>query len=152
MRALSQFPLPPGTARLAEALMTAAAVELSRPLPSPALPRPAGVQVRSGRLNVGRVRRWLPAPDGVVTVLAGFGTAAWLGPHDVPCPRLGRLVCRSDTRIDRRGRVVLGRQVRAWLAVADAMLFEAVLMPVPTGGVLVVPVEGFARRAEAVTP
>ncbi len=42
--------------------------------------------------------------------------------------------------------------MRAWLAVADPMRFEAFLMPCPSGGVLVVPVEGFARRVEAVAP
>lgn len=54
--------------------------------------------------------------------------------------------------MDRRGRVVLSRQVRAWLDVADPAAFEAVVMPVPTGGLLLVPVEGFGQRFEAVTP
>lgn len=47
---------------------------------------------------------------------------------------------------------VLDRQARAWLALTDPANFEALVMPTPSGGVLVVPTEGFARRVAAVTP
>jgi hypothetical protein len=61
------------------------------------------------------------------------------------------MVYRTVVRADRRGRVVLDRQARAWLALPDPAVFEALVMPAPTAGVLVVPVEGFARRVAAVT-
>lgn len=110
---------------------------------------PPGVPVRSGRVHLGRLRAALP-PSGLVRVVAGFGTVAWLGgPEDTP-PGLGAMTYRGEASVDGRGRVVLNRQVRAWLAVADPAAFEAVTMPAPGGGVLVVPVEGFAGRVEAV--
>jgi hypothetical protein len=59
---------------------------------------------------------------------------------------------RGEARLDRRGRAVLDRRARAWLGVADPSAFEVVVMPVATGGVLVVPVEGFSRRLAGVTP
>jgi hypothetical protein len=46
---------------------------------------------------------------------------------------------------------VLDRHVRAWLAVADPGLFDALVMPAVAGGVLVVPVEDFGRRVSGVT-
>jgi hypothetical protein len=134
--------------RFVEAIMSAAA-ELGDAVVSPQVLVPPGAPVRSGRLHVGRLRSRLPV-DGPVRVLVGFGSVCWLGgPHDVP-PGLGRMVFRAEAPIDRRGRVVLDRRARAWLAVEDPAAFEAVVMPAPAGGVLVVPVEGFAGRAEAV--
>lgn len=114
---------------------------------------PAGMPVRQGRLHLGRVRRWLPA-DGEVVVLAGFGTACWLGSLEVAPPDLGRHVHRSLATVDARTRVVLGRRTRAWLAVTDPAAFEAVTLPWgwDCEGLLVVPVEDYARRLEAVTP
>lgn len=110
---------------------------------------PPGAPVRSGRVHVGRLRAALPT-SGPVRVLAGFGTVAWLGgPDDTP-PGLGAMVWRGEAPIDQRGRVVLSRQARAWLAVPDPTAFDAVLMPAPGGGALVVPVENFAGRVEAV--
>lgn len=139
---------PERLAELGEALMSAATELAATAEVTP--PQPAGVPVHSGRLHVGRVRRWLPS-EGPVEVAAGFATACWLGAPGEPCPDLGRLVHRSETAVDRRGRVVIGRQARAWLEVRDPAGFEVVVMAVATGGVLVVPVEGFARRFEAVT-
>lgn len=111
---------------------------------------PLGVPVRAGRLHVARVRQWLPS-DGPVAVVAGFASACWLGSPETKAPDLGRLAYRSLTAVDSRGRVVLDRQVRAWLAVADTASFEVAVMPLQPTGVLVVPVEDFARRFEAVT-
>jgi hypothetical protein len=150
MRALDQVELPPRVAAFTEAVMTAAAALAAPTAPDALALAPAGVPVRSGRLSLGRVRQWLPV-DGVVSVLAGFGTACWLGSPDERAPDLGRLVCRPAARADRQSRVVLDRRVRAWLGVADPTVFTAVLMPLATGGVLVVPVEGFAQRVEVVT-
>jgi hypothetical protein len=110
---------------------------------------PPGVPVRSGRLHVGRVRGHLPS-SGPVAVAAGFGTACWLGGAEEEPPGLGAMVFRGEARIDGRGRVVLGRQALAWLAVGDPAAFEAVVMPAPAGGLLVVPTEGFAGRTGAV--
>lgn len=114
-------------------------------------PVPVGVPVRSGRLSLGRVRRYLPA-SGPVLVLAGFGTACWLGSPDDAGPDLGRLVCRAEARLDGQDRLVLTRRVRSWLCVSDPALFRVELLPLHSGGVLVVPVEDMARRRTAVTP
>jgi hypothetical protein len=114
---------------------------------------PVGVPVRRGRLHLGRLRGWLPEGDRVA-VVTGFATVCWLGAVGVEPPGLGRLVFRSVAGVDGRGRVVLDRRSRAWLAVPDPAGFEAVVVPVvwDCGGVLVVPVEGYARRIVAVTP
>lgn len=126
-----------------------AAAELGDAVTPSQVLMPPGSPVRSGRLHVGRLRSRLPV-DGPVRVLVGFGSMCWLGgPDDAP-PGLGRMVFRAEAPIDRRGRVVLDRRARAWLAVADPAAFDAVVMPAPAGGVLVVPVEGFTGRAEAV--
>jgi len=132
--------------------VSAAATIVSAPAPDASGLVPAGMPVRQGRLHLGRIRHWLPL-DGPVVVVAGFGTAAWLGaPGDQP-PDLGRHVYRSTATVDRRGRVVLDRRSRAWLAVDDPASFEAVAMPMARpAGVVVVPVEDYARRIEAVTP
>jgi hypothetical protein len=109
--------------------------------------------VRNGRLHLARLREWLPAGDQVV-VVTGFASACWLGGPGVQPPGLGDHLYRSVTSVDRRGRVVLDRRSRAWLAVTDPARFEAVALPVmwDCGGVLVVPVEDYGRRFEAVTP
>jgi hypothetical protein len=114
---------------------------------------PAGMPVRDGRLHLARLREWLPAGDRLV-VVTGFATACWLGAAVAEPPGLGRHVHRSAARIDHRGRVVLDRRSRAWLAVADRARLEAVALPVSwdCGGLLVVPIEDYARRFEAVTP
>jgi hypothetical protein len=113
---------------------------------------PAGSPVVSGRVHLGRLRSRLPV-DGPVAVLVGFGSLVWLGdPGEVTPPDLGRMAYRSEVTVDRRGRVVLDRRARAWLAVEDPTSFEALVMSAPAGGVLVVPVEDFGRRIEAVTP
>jgi hypothetical protein len=112
---------------------------------------PPGVPVRSGRVHLGRLRPHLPAGEPI-TVVVGFATVCWLGGPSVSPPALGRMVYRTETTPDRRGRVVLDRRARAWLAVETPGEFEAVVMAAPTSGVLVVPTEDYARRAEAVTP
>jgi hypothetical protein len=86
-----------------------------------------------------------------VVVAVGFGAVCWLGAPSDPVPVLGPMTYRTEARVDGRGRVVLDRRVRAWLAVEDPGGFEALVMPAPGGGVLVVPVEGFARRLGEVT-
>lgn len=114
---------------------------------------PKGVPVRNGRLHLGRLRHWLPL-DGSLAVLVGAGAACWLGSPDVRPPGLGRPVYRSTATIDGRGRAVLDRRSRAWLAVSNPAAFEAFTLPLgwDCQGLLVVPVEGYARRVEAVTP
>ena len=109
---------------------------------------PPGVPVRSGRVHVGRLRSHLPSSGPV----AGFGTACWLGRTEGEPPGLGAMVFRGEATVDRRGRVVLGRQALAWLAVDDLAAFEAVVMPAQAGALLVIPTEGFAGRAAAVAP
>jgi hypothetical protein len=110
---------------------------------------PPGAPVSAGRVHVGRLRSRLPAL-GPVQVVVGFGSVCWLGGPDDRPPSLGRMVYRAEAGIDRRGRLVLDRRGRAWLAVADPGAFEAVVMPAPAGGVLVIPVEGFSGRLHAV--
>ena len=114
---------------------------------------PAGTPIANGRLAVGRLRHWLP-PDGRLVVLVGFATACWLGPPDAKPPNLGRHVYRSTTSVDGRGRVLIDRRSRAWLATADPASFQAVALPLAGegGGLLVVPVEDYARRIGAVLP
>jgi hypothetical protein len=110
---------------------------------------PAGVPVRSGRVHVGRLCAALPR-SGRVRVLAGFRTVAWLGgPEDSP-PGLGPMPYRGTAEVDGRGRVVLDRQARAWLAVTTPGAFGAVVMPAPGGGLLLVPVEDYAERVAGV--
>jgi hypothetical protein len=139
--------LPPGT--LAELLVSAAA-QLAHPDRSRSVLAPAGVPVRRGRLHLGRLRGVLDA-GGPVTVVAGFSTGCWLGPRGAGPPDLGKLVYRSETSIDARGRVVLDLRVRAWLGVTDPAAFDVVTVPAPEAGLLVVPVEEFARRWEVIT-
>lgn len=110
---------------------------------------PVGVPVVSGRVHLGRLRSRVPTA-GPISVTVGFGSLVWLGDPGA-APDLGRMVYRTELRADRRGRLVLDRQARAWLALADPVSFEALVMPAPDAGVLVVPVDGFARRIAAVT-
>jgi hypothetical protein len=132
---------------LLELLVSAAAS------PTPAGPAlvPAGVPISDGRFSVGRLSRWLP--DGEVAVVTGFATACWLGsPTDAP-PSLGRHVYRSFSTVSARNRLRIDHRSRAWLAVADASFFDAVPIPwTDPLGLLLVPVEDYARRVEAVTP
>jgi hypothetical protein len=141
-------------ARLAGLLVSAAASMNETPVPAGAgRLAPAGTPITNGRLAVGRLRHWLPA-DGRLVVLVGFATACWLGPPDAKPPDLGRHVYRSTTAVDGRGRVLIDRRSRAWLATADPASFQAIALPLAGdgGGLLVVPVEDYARRIEAVLP
>lgn len=112
---------------------------------------PVGVPVVSGRVHLRRLRSRLRA-ERPITVAVGFGSLVWLGASDETEPVLGRMVYRTEVQADRRGRVVLDRQARAWLALPDPAVFEALVVPAPGGGVLVVPVDGFTRRVAVVTP
>jgi hypothetical protein len=140
--------LSPATgARLAELLMSAAAEVTEAPRTDLA---PMGIPVRDGRLSLGRLREVLPR-DETLEVVAGFATACWIGPPGTPTPDLGRLTYRSRTGIDRRGRVMLDYRARTWLSVVDANRFEVVAFPAEAGGILVMPVEDFARRWEVIS-
>jgi hypothetical protein len=132
---------------LAELLVSAAS-QLAAP--TPAGFAPAGIPIRDGRVHLGRLRRILDGHERVV-VVAGFATAVWIGPPAAPAPPLGRLDYRTDTMIDRRGRLVLDFRVRSWLDVADTRAFDAVIVGADGPGLLVIPVEGFAQRWEVLT-
>jgi hypothetical protein len=82
-------------------------------------------------------------------VVVGFETAAWVGRHDQSPPPLGRLCWHASSTLDGRGRVVLGRRARAYLAVDDPAAFDAVLRPAG-GGLLLAPTEAVERRLQAV--
>ncbi|MCW2749324.1 MAG: hypothetical protein JWR83_434 [Aeromicrobium sp.] len=86
-----------------------------------------------------------------VNVAVGFATACWIGATGIPAPDLGRLGYRSATDVDSRGRVVLDHRVRAWLGVDDPMSFDIVIAPAADGGLLIVPVDDFARRWQAIS-
>jgi len=103
----------------------------------PRVPRPVAREVlpRGETLEVG----------------AGFSSACWIGPPGSRAPDLGRLTYRSRTGVDRRGRVMLDYRARTWLAVDDANRFEVVAFPAEAGGILVMPVEDFARRWEVIS-
>lgn len=142
MSAHSRTPLPAVGALLAELLMSAAAELADAPRPGLA---PMGIPVRDGRLTLGRLRELLPR-DEPLEVVAGFALACWIGPTGVRAPDLGRLTYRSRTGIDRRGRVLVDYRARTWLTVDDPNRFEVVAIPADEGGLLVMPVEDFARR------
>ena len=129
-----------------------AAAQLSGPTRARSALTPAGIPVDRGRVHLGRLRQLLEvsAASDRVAVVAGFGTAVWLGPLAAANPNLGRLVYRAFTQVDARGRVVLDRRVRGWLGVADPMAFEVVIVPASPCGLLVVPVEDFAHRWEVI--
>lgn len=129
----------------------AAAAELASTPGAPSL-APIGLRVERGRLTLGRLRsRAEAARGGPVALVAGFGTACWLGPDAALAPGLGRLAHRATVVVDERGRVVLDRRARAYLAVGDPVDFEVVPVSAPSG-LLLVPVEGFDRRVEGVAP
>ena len=132
-------------AALAELLVTAAA-ELTAPLPP--LPVPDGRPVTRGRVALGRYRAAV-APHGTCTVAVAFATAVWLGPPGAHPPPLPGLVHRDTATVDARGRAVLSRAVRAYLAVADPEAFDAVVVSFG-GGLLLIPCEDFARRQQEV--
>lgn len=111
---------------------------------------PAGIPVRYGRMSLARLRTHLPEGEWL-EVAAGFTTACWIGPPGTRSPELGRLAYRTHTRVDDRGRLSLDRRSRTWLAVADLNAFDAVVVPAPEGGLLMIPVEDFARRWEVLT-
>jgi hypothetical protein len=137
------------TERLADLLMSAASQLTAsgggrRPF------TPTGIPIREGRLHLGRLCRWLNGHDRVA-VVAGFASAVWIGPPTTAPPHLGRLAYRTETPVDRRGRLLLDFRVRSWLGVADTLAFEVVIVPTEGGGVLVVPVENFSQRWELIT-
>lgn len=67
-------------------------------------------------------------------------------------PDLGHHVYRSTTELDPRGRLVLDRRSRAWLAVTSPAEFPALAIPTSEqGGLLIVPVQDDGRRLEAVS-
>ena len=111
---------------------------------------PIGVPVRRGRLYLGRLRSMFDISEPL-TVAVGFATACWIGARGVAMPDLGRLGYRSTTDVDSRGRVVLDHRVRAWLGVADPLCFDVVIAPAADGGLLIVPVDEFARRWQAIS-
>ena len=132
--------------------MSVAASMNETPVPGGPGLAPVGMPVTNGRVAVGRLRHWLPL-DGSLVVLVGFATACWLGSPEAQPPDLGRHVYRSTAAVDGRGRVLIDRRSRAWLATADPASFQAIALPLGgPGGLLVVPVEDYARRIEAVTP
>ena len=127
-----------------------AAFELAAPRPEPLIP--AGQPVLDGRLTLGRLIDRFAGHEGTLAVAAGFGTVGWIGAVGAEPPDLGRLAWHGRARVDLRDRLMLERRVRVYLAVADVARFNVVLIPIDEGGLLVVPVEGFATRVVAVTP
>ena len=111
---------------------------------------PCGTPVRNGRLHLGRLRPLLDGCDRPA-VLAGFATAVWIGAPATNPPQLGRLAYRGDASIDARSRLIVDFRVRRWLSVADTQAFDVVIVPAALGGLLIVPIEDFARRWAAVT-
>ena len=111
----------------------------------------AAVPVSRSRVSLGGLRHVLggelPLPVQLVT---GLRSACWVGAPDAAPPELGRLVHRAQSRIDGRGRLTLDRHVRAYLGVGDALDFEVVFVLPPTGGVLIVPLEGVEERLDRV--
>jgi hypothetical protein len=69
-----------------------------------------------------------PSADQPVTVVVGFATGRWVGRPDQRPLALGRLSYRAVTRIDQRGRLVLDRRVRVYLAVAVSDDFAVVTL------------------------
>ena len=135
--------------RLAELLMSAV-TRLAEPDPTTGSLVPIGVPVRRGRLHLGRLQSMFDTTEPL-SVAVGFATAGWIGARSVALPNLGRLGYRSATDVDSRGRVVLDHRVRAWLGVADPMCFDVVIAPAADGGLLIVPVDEFARRWQAIS-
>ncbi|MGI8792483.1 MAG: hypothetical protein ACR2H3_04810 [Acidimicrobiales bacterium] len=146
MSAHTRTPSPAVGAPLAELLMNAAAELADAPRTELV---PIGIPVRGG-LTLGRLRELL-CRDETLEVVAGFAAGCWIGPAGVRAPDLGRLTYRSRTGLDRRGRVMLDHRARTWLAVEDPNRFEVVAFPAEAGGILVMPVEDFARRWEVIS-
>jgi hypothetical protein len=136
------------TERLAELLMSAASQLTASGGARPAF-MPSGIPIREGRLHLGRLRTWLDGHDRVA-VVAGFASAVWIGPPTTAPPHLGRLAYRTETTVDRRGRLLLDFRVRSWLGVADTLAFEVVIVPAEGCGLLIVPVEDFSQRWEVI--
>lgn len=110
-----------------------------------------GLPVRSGRVCLGRQREALgPGACSEVAVVVGFETAAWVGRKDQSPPLLGRLCWHATSTLDGRGRVVLDRRARAYLAVEDPAAFHVVVLRPTGGGLLLVPTESVQRRLQAV--
>lgn len=105
---------------------------------------PAGLAVREGRLTVARYR-WAMGPDPLVLAV-GLRSACWIGPEDGTAPQLGRLTHRAPVVLDRRGRFRLDRNALGYLGVTDAARFEVIAVAVPTGGLLLVPVDDLEAR------
>ncbi len=136
-------PLSPAVgARLAELLVSAAAELTDAPRADLA---PTGIPVRDGRVTLGRLRELLPRHESL-EVVAGFAAACWVGSPGDRAPELGRLNYRGRSGIDRRGRVLLDHRARTWLNVEDPNRFDVVAFAPAAGGILIVPVEDFARR------
>jgi hypothetical protein len=147
MSAHSHTSSRPTGAGLAELLMSAAAELTEAPRTELV---PMGLPLRDGRLSVGRLRELLPR-DETLELVAGFGLGCWIGALGVRAPDLGRLTYRGRTAVDRRGRVPLDYRARTWLAVTDPNRFEVVAFPAEAGGILIMPVEDFARRWEVIS-
>jgi hypothetical protein len=142
----------PHAATLAELLVSAAELLATAPAGAAATLRPVGTPVRRGRLALGRYRGLVAADARAarVQVAACFAGACWLGPVSVPSPDLGRLAYRSETPLDGRGRLVLDRRARGWLAVPDPDRFDVLLVP-GMPGLWVVPLDDLDRRWEEVS-
>jgi hypothetical protein len=136
--------------RLAELLVSAASQLTAPGGTARGAFTPKGIPIRDGRVHLGRLRTRLEGHDRVA-VVAGFANAVWLGPPATAAPNLSRLAYRTETSVDRRGRLLLDFRVRSWLAVADSLAFEVVIVAAETGGLLIVPVEDFSQRWEVVT-
>jgi hypothetical protein len=100
----------------------------------------AAVPVVKGRLSLGRR---VGKPSVPMAALAGLRSVCWLGPDPESAPGLGRLVHQTTVAVDERGRVVLNRRLRGFLGLVDPDDFEAVVVVLPSGGVLVVPADDF---------
>jgi hypothetical protein len=136
--------------RLAELLVSAASHLTASGGSARGALTPKGFPIRDGRLHLGRMRTNLDGHDRVA-VVAGFANAVWLGPPATAGPNLGRLAYRTETSVDPRGRLLLDFRVRSWLAVADTLAFDVVIVAAETSGLLVVPVEDFSQRWEVIT-
>ena len=140
--------------RLAELLMSAV-TRLAEPDSTTYSLVPIGVPVRRGRLHLGRLQLMFNTTEPL-NVAVGFATAGWIGARGValPDPRSARLSQCNRRRLTgtcgpRSSGPCLARC--GWLGVADPMCFDVVLAPAPNGGLLIVPVDEFARRWQAIS-
>lgn len=112
----------------------------------------AAVPVRRGRVSLGRLGPSVaPSRPADVHLVAGLRSACWIGPPDARPPELGRLCHQTTATIDTRWRLSLDRHVRGYLGVVDPLDFDVVLVSLPTGGVLLVPVEDLEERLARVS-